>query len=248
MPKIYEAQFRADGDAVLLRYLRNGSDTVENLSLVLTPPTSTSTTLHRVTSTLLRGYAGPVAINSPFTNWAFSLGNKVVAYTKPSSGVPGYAYTVANGNLSKILGPLNGLMVTTNNVGNRVAYSYVEDGTTKLFSKNLTSGNISEILPATLAEKCVWSTKYINEVYCGAPTDNIRSNEPDNWYQGETHFSDRLWRFDTDSEIAEILIEPKSSLSIDIDVYQPKLSPNEDYLIFINKNDLSLWVLKLENI
>src|SRR3989344_7184557 len=35
LPKIYEAYFRIDGNAVLLRYLKDDSDVVENLSLTL---------------------------------------------------------------------------------------------------------------------------------------------------------------------------------------------------------------------
>ena len=277
LPKIYEAYFRPDGNAILLRYLKNNSDVVENVSLNLTLSTSSST-LYTIASTLLRGDISAVSVssagalfyalsdtssivtsafngsglrtllNSPFTDWKLtSSGNGVVLSTKTSSGTPGYAYTLtaSNGALNKILGPLNGLIVTPNNAGNRVLYSYVENGA-KFFAKNLTSGSISEILPATLAEKCVWSTKYIDEVYCGAPVGVVGNNEPDNWYKGVTHFSDRLWRFDTATQIAELLAEPKVDINIDLDIYQPKLSPNEDYLIFINKTDLSLWVLKLD--
>ncbi|OHB05802.1 MAG: hypothetical protein A3B16_00405 [Candidatus Zambryskibacteria bacterium RIFCSPLOWO2_01_FULL_45_43] len=247
LPKIYEAHFKSDGNTVLLRYLKNDSDTVENLSLVLTPPKSASTTLYTIASTLLRGYTGPVAINSPFTNWAFSEGNKVVAYMKPASTAPGYAYFVGTvGSLSKILGPLNGLVATINTAGNRVLYSYIEDGVTKLFSKNLTSGSVSEVLPETLADKCVWSVKETGVIFCGAPGGGVGGNEPENWYRGATSFSDNAWKLEVDTEIAQILVEPKSYIGVDIDIYQPKLSPNEDYLVFINKNDLSLWTLKLE--
>src|SRR3989338_6118977 len=65
LPKIYEAYFRADGNAVLLRSLKDNSDVVENLSLALTPPQGTSTdALYAVSSTALRGDISAVAVGS----------------------------------------------------------------------------------------------------------------------------------------------------------------------------------------
>lgn len=280
LPKIYEAYFRTDGNAVLLRYLKDDSDVVENLSLTLTPPQGTSTdALYTVSSTALRGDISAVAtgpgnalfyalkdtssivtstfngasvrtiFTSPFTDWRLAAaGNRLIVYTKASARIAGYAYTLntLNRTLAKILGPLNGLAAIPNPSGNQVLYSYVEDDKTKLFAKNLAKNTLSEILPATLAEKCVWSTKNTGVLFCGAPTDSPGSGEPDDWYRGATHFSDDIWLFNTNGGVGQVLAEPEQSLRTDIDVMEPKLSPDEDYLIFLNKNDLSLWALRLE--
>ncbi|MEK7227516.1 MAG: hypothetical protein AAB641_01330 [Patescibacteria group bacterium] len=278
LPKIYEAYFRPDGNAVLLRSLKDGSDTVENLSLTLAA-SSTADGLYNVSATSLRGDMGSVIVGfgntlyyslrdsgsivsssfnsaalktiftSIFTDWRLgTVGNNILLTTKASSDASGYAYTLnqSSGSLSKILGPLNGLTVTADAAGTHIVYSYMESGLAKSSAKNLQSGAIMEILPVTLSEKCVWSTKNKGVVYCASPVDGIGANEPDNWHRGITHFSDRLWRFDTNGEIAQILSEPKTGLGLDLDVAEPKLSPNEDYLIFINRRDLSLWALKLE--
>ena len=85
-------------------------------------------------------------------------------------------------------------------------------------------------------------------IFCGSPSDEIGQNEPDSWYRGATIFSDRIWSFNTDTEITQVLIEPAIVLDIDIDMIGPTLSPKEDYLVFINKTDLSLWALKLEQL
>lgn len=279
LPKIYEAYFRPDGNAVLLRSLDDNSDMVENLSLALTPPRSTSTdTLYAVSSTALRGEIGAViagsgntlfytledtssivssAFNgtglktlytSPFTDWRLAVaGKNLVLFTKASASASGYAYTlnIANRALTKILGPLKGLTVNPNALGDQVLYSYVENDRTRLFTKNLRNNILSEF-PITLAEKCVWSIKRATIFFCGMPTDDLGTGEPDDWYRGLTHFSDRIWLFDTNTDIAQVLAQPKQNLGIDIDLVEPKLSPNEDYLVFINKNDLSLWALRLE--
>ena len=288
LPKIYEAYFRPDGNAVLLRSLKDDSDTVDNLSLTLTAPKATlaSTSspqatdgLYSVSSTAIRGDIGALAVGSgnmlfyvlqdtksivssafsgtgaktlftsPFTNWRLAAaGNSLVAYTKASASASGYAYTLntSSGALTKILGPLNGLVVIPNSSGNRVLYSYTEGNRTRLFAHNLQNKTASEISPATLAEKCVWSVRNVGILFCGTPTNSLGTGEPDSWYRGATHFSDRVWLFDTNTDIAQVLVEPKQSFGVDIDVFEPKLSPNEDYLIFINKTNLSLWALRLE--
>ena len=279
LPKIYEAYFRSDGSAVLLRSLKNNSDTSENLSLTLTPPNpkaSSTDGLHTVSATVLRGDIDSVVtgfgntliyslknsgailsssfntlttqtlLNSPFSNWRLSTaGDSLLVYTKASSQAPGYAYRLSGSGLSKVLGPLNGLVALTNLSGTRTLYSYIDRNETKLAAiTNL--GTVTEISPATIAEKCVWSVKRTSVVICGAPTNSLSTSEPDNWYKGLSHFSDEIWRFNTDSQIAQILMQPKDKFGVDLDVMQPKLSPAEDYLIFTNKNDLSLWALKLE--
>lgn len=280
LPKIYEAYFKPDGNAVLIRSLRENSDVVENTLITIIPPKAASTdSLHISSSTPQNKNITSIAVgpgnvifyalrdpslivtstfnsagdktlfSSPFKDWRLaSAGKTLLAYTKASASAPGYAYTVntSSGALIRILGPLNGLVVVPNASGDRVLYSYEENGRTKTFTKNLKSGRLSEILPSTLAEKCVWSIKNVDMVFCAVPTDSPEASEPDNWYKGRTHFSDRLWLFDTKVNIARALVEPKLILDVDIDADNIKLSPNEDYLVFTNNTDLSLWALKLE--
>jgi hypothetical protein len=78
------------------------------------------------------------------------------------------------------------------------------------------------------------------------PSSGLRAGEPDLWYQGISHYSDRIWRFDVDTDYADVAVDPKKDFNIDIDAEKLFLSPSEDYLFFINKNDLSLWALKLD--
>ncbi|MCR4279591.1 MAG: hypothetical protein NUV78_02520, partial [Candidatus Zambryskibacteria bacterium] len=149
-----------------------------------------------------------------------------------------------NGALARILGPLNGLVVTPNNSGNRILYSHSGSENTILLAQNERGEIISELTPATIASKCVWSTNNTNLVICGVPT-NLIGQLPDSWYAGSTHFIDNIWLFNTSTQIANVLVEPKTTFNLDLDITEPTLSPNEDYLLFINKTDLSLWALRL---
>ncbi|MBX4181405.1 hypothetical protein KW807_00900 [Candidatus Parcubacteria bacterium] len=185
---------------------------------------------------------------STFTEWGLrSAGNTLWLTTKPSGQVVGRSYILntSTNSLNRVLGPMNGLSVMPESSGTRVFYSYVEGLEPKSAVKNLKTGAVLDILPVTLADKCAWSIKKNNLVLCGVPDNGVGVNEPDNWYQGRSHYSDRLWLYNTTSEITQVILEPKSSFNLDLDIYQPQLSPNEDYLIFINKSDLSLWAFKL---
>lgn len=276
LPKIYEAHFRADGGAVLLRSL-NESGGVENTTLTLTPPQATSSTgLYNISAMKLRGdIDSPVAgvgntifyaledassiVSSTFTgtelktlsasafnNWSlFRLGSNIGLYTKASADVPGYAYSLSGSTLNRLIGSLKGLMVVGNTDGNKLLYSYAQGNRTELFVKDLKTNTSLEISPATLAGKCTWSAENENVFFCGTPINGISSKEPDSWYLGRTHFSDSLWRFDSASELSQLLVEPKSEFDLDLDVSEPKLSPDEDYLIFINKRDLTLWAVRI---
>ncbi|MEX0932422.1 MAG: hypothetical protein WDZ61_00815 [Parcubacteria group bacterium] len=200
-----------------------------------------------VTSTF-EGTGLRTILSSPFTAWRLNLfGNSLVAWTKASSNVPGYAYSLntSTGSLNKLLGPLNGLTVLPNPRGERVISSYNDSGVLRLVVKNIQSEAVYELSPSTLAEKCVWGRATIALVICGVPTNGVGGGEPDNWYKGITHFSDRIWKFDTDTTETIIESEPKSVYGVDIDATNLLLSQDDGYLIFINRNDLSLWALKL---
>ena len=270
IPKVYEAYFRPDGNSVLLRMLESESGAQRNIILNLAATSSTAVNVRgdmgsvavgqgntlfysdkgskAIVSLPFSGSPTKTVLNSPFTDWRLmSFGNNLVAQTKASIQSPGYAYTlnVTNGSLGKILCPLNGLSVMPDALGTWVFYSY-NNGSARSAGKNIKTGSGAETSPATLAEKCVWSIKKAGVVFCGVPVDEVGGNEPDDWYQGKTSFYDRVWEFDLNKEIAQVLLEPHVSFGLQLDVIEPKISPSEDYLIFINKRDISLWAFKLQ--
>ncbi len=202
-----------------------------------------------VVSSAFDGTNQKTLFSSQFSEWTIHpYTGSTLIYTKPGTGVPGYAYAINNssGSLTKVLGPAVELTALPNQSGTRVLYSYRDGETMRLFLKNLLSGAESEIVSQTVAHKCVWSRTNGSVVYCGVPSRDIGREEFGSWFLGETSFLDRIWSFDADKELAQLLAEPIRVLGFDLDVIRPALSPKEDYFIFINKNDLSLWALKLE--
>lgn len=202
-----------------------------------------------IVSSAFNGSGTKTLFTSAFTDWRLiPSGNNLIIYTKASDTASGYAYTLnaSGGSLTKILGPFNGLTVISNAAGDKIVYSYVDGNETRLFIRDIKDNDVLEMSPSTFAEKCLWGTKKAEKIFCGAPSDRLVRGDLDAWYTGAKHLSDRIWLFNTKTETAQILAEPNKELEIDIDVYMPKLSPDEDYLFFINKTDLSLWALKLD--
>lgn len=225
-----------------------------NISAVsVIPDGSLVYTTNDTGSIIKSGFAGDkpsILYSSIFTDWrvAPSGASNINVTTKASANVDGYSYdlNIKTGNFTKLVGPLNGLTVTPSEDGRLIAYSFKSGGSLVLQTKNVVTKVVSDILPATLSEKCTWSRKVSGVLYCGVPGGVMGPNEPDSWYQGSTHFSDTLWRFNTNTGFTDILAEPKKSFNVNLDVENPTLTPDEDYLVFRNKNDLTLWVLKLD--
>lgn len=84
-------------------------------------------------------------------------------------------------------------------------------------------------------------------IYCAVPQDIAFGDYPDAWYQGLISFTDDFWRINTKTGETRLLARLNELSDESIDVTNPVLSTNEDYLIFNNKKDLSLWGLKLPN-
>ena len=98
---------------------------------------------------------------------------------------------------------------------------------------------------ATIADKCVWATDD-SAIYCGVPTTSpAGAVYPDDWYQGAVHFSDRIWKIQVAGRYAQLVLDfPKEAKDV-LDAWALALDPSETTLVFVNKNDGSLWSYSL---
>jgi len=186
---------------------------------------------------------------SPFTEWLPQWPNKntITLTTKPSGGVAGFLYflDIKTEEVTKTLGDIAGLTTLTSPDGEEVIYS---ESTGDSFVLNLyNTKNLSkQKLPfATLPEKCAWSNTENNILYCAIPTTIVSGVYPDIWYQGLVSFSDEIWKINTETLSTELLVTPENEVGIEIDAANLSLGPNESYLFFINKKDLSLWGVRI---
>jgi hypothetical protein len=185
---------------------------------------------------------------SPFSEWlpVYFDGKTAVLQTKASQTIPGFLYSVsmANGELQKIIGGINGLTALPSPNLQKILYSESTRGGVilRLFDRKekTTVGG----LPATLTEKCVWNSDS-TIVYCAVPGYLSTAEYPDAWYQGSISFDDELWKIDAKTGKADIIMSPSVFGRYALDMTNLTLSSNKDFLFFINKTDSTLWGYKL---
>ena len=174
-----------------------------------------------------------------------TVSGPLFAATKASSGLSGYAFAInrTTGNFTRILGGLRGLAILPNPQGTAVLYSYTDGGTYQLAVYDMATGVATALPVATLAEKCTWAASGLS-AYCAIPT-SIAGNMPDDWYQGVTAFTDRIWKIDLSSRTASLVVDPSAIGKVSIDAVALTVDPNEDVLVFTDRVTGSLWLYDL---
>ncbi|MBI5005261.1 MAG: hypothetical protein HZC03_01515 [Candidatus Lloydbacteria bacterium] len=186
---------------------------------------------------------------SSFSEWLVSWPNQkmIVFATKPSSAAAGYLYFLNTQTkaFDRVLGNVFGLTALVSPDGKRIAYSQSLNNTFTFNLLNIVNRASSRLSVNTLPEKCVWSKNDNVTLYCGVPAPVSAGEYLDAWYRGEVSFSDSIWKINTETGFADALMSVENKELQPVDVSEPKLSPDEKYLMFINKKDQSLWSLKL---
>lgn len=266
LPGVQEASWLNNGSLAFVRFLEKASDNTEHIDTYALPSSGEGgyfldKDLEQVLvgsstiATLLSNNDGSVAtLASPdgsnarsfFSSALSSLriafaGANLIATTKASQDLNGYSFSVdrTTGSFTQILGPLTGLATLPSPNGKLLFYSYSDRG--KVYSQflDLTTHNAIALPLATLSEKCVWTTDS-TALYCGIPT-SLSGTLPDDWYQGVTSFTDRIWRIDIDSRTASLVFDPMQLAQVNIDAVGLTLDAQNRSLIFMNKRDGSLW-------
>ncbi len=270
LPGIQEASWLSDGSLAYVRFLEKSGvdehiDTYalpatgssgyflqQDLSQVLTRGTSTLVTLFTTTDGASATISSPSGsgLRTLFTTALSSIrlglsGANFIVTTKGSAKTDGYAFLVdgKTGGFTRALGPLQGMSTLASPSGKYVLYSYLDRGKLALGVLDLSSHVATRLPLATLPEKCAW-TRDDASLYCGVPT-SLRGTLPDDWYQGVTAFSDRLWKVDMAQRIATLIIDPKQAGGIEVDATGLEVDTTNDVLIFTNKQDSLLYAYDL---
>lgn len=192
-----------------------------------------------------------------FSEWLPQLLNDgtIILTTKASAQVPGYAYRYdpKNGTLERIVREKLGLTTEGNPTGALVIYSENISGNPmfgiydrKGFREEEGVAQHETPIPlTTLPEKCAWGTVH-KVLYCGSFSGAGYSDIPDSWYQGLVNFKDTFWAINTDTTEITLLADPQDTLKKSFDVMMPFVDSDESYLFFTDKNDLSLWSMRIE--
>lgn len=182
---------------------------------------------------------------SSFGDWtsSWTSAKAIVLYSKPSGLALGSAYTLnpANGEYVKIIGSVNGLAAVANTDASAVLYSQATTNSIKTFALDTKSLESKTIGIRTLAEKCVWSNKQKNIVYCAVPQSLLNGLYPDDWYKGKISFSDDLWQINVSTGETVDMLTPDLEVGTPMDMMNLSLDQSEKVIVFTNKKDMTVW-------
>ena len=186
---------------------------------------------------------------TPYREWLASWPEEknIVLTTRASGFALGFSYILNTSTraLTRVLGNIYGLTTLTSPDLSKVLYSKSERGTFTLNYLNRSDSSSVELPFKTLPEKCIWSKKEKGVVFCAVPENIAFSTYPDVWYQGLISFSDSIWKIDINTGEARLIMNIQNETGEVIDAINPYISPDEDYMVFTNKIDLTLWGLQL---
>lgn len=275
IPKVYDAIWGNKNSSLIARYLKDDDHTVDTFSLtVKETSTTTENTIAgiafpgRITDVSVFDTSvffieqTQIGSNGYISNWSggskkliwnsavnelisqYVNKNTVALTTKPEENTFGYLYFVNtnNGTYKKVLGDIKGLSTLVNQDGTKVVYTDLANDFVLKFYDSVKKTH-SVITPETFPEKCVWTSKSI--VYCAVPKEGLSTGSLTMWYKGLNQYTDDVWKYDLTNNVSEIVSDLKNDGGEVVDVIKPLLSQNEQYLVFINKIDNSLWSLDL---
>lgn len=192
---------------------------------------------------LLDENGGDLAFTSALQSWRLlPTALDILIQTAPSS-VTGFLYRIkSDQTLEKVLeGP--GLMALPRQDGKYIAYSGLVRSGLGLFVLDMETGTAYQSPTATFAEKCSWFKSSPPYLFCGVPN---AGTPIENWYIGLTSTNDVAWIIDPVFESATVVMNLADNAGREIDVWKPEVSPDGKYAAFLNKSDLSLWLLRFE--
>lgn len=166
----------------------------------------------------------------------------VTLLTKPSYYENGYFYKLntTSGSITKILGDKKGLTAKLSPLINKVLYSESSNNDINTLIYDVDKKTSESFSKTTLPEKCLFSKINKDIIYCAVPRIIPQAKYPNDWYKGLVVFSDTIWKININSGVNELLLNEE-----DLDIVNMSSNKDEDFLVFQNKKDGTLWSLRL---
>ncbi|HTK32982.1 MAG TPA: hypothetical protein VL335_00335 [Candidatus Paceibacterota bacterium] len=199
------------------------------------------------------GYVAPLAggsaiqiFNTPVTelNAEWPEDNTIAITTKGTASQNGYLYFVnpKTGTWKRILGSAAGLSTTVSHDAKYVLVSTAgTSNNINTYIYNVASSTATNTVINTLADKCVWGNFYKDTVYCAVPFQPVSGTYPDDWYKGTLSTVDKIWQVNAQTGEVHLISSVFSEAKRSIDAFNLGLDDKDNFLFFMNKNDLSFW-------
>ena len=168
--------------------------------------------------------------------------------TKASAKISGYLYFInpKTGTWKKVLGPIIGMSTKVSHDAKKILVSATSKNgqvTTSIYNIGTTTPTDTTL--RTLAEKCTWGKFYKELIYCATPSIPTTATYPDDWYKGIITTYDKIWQLNSNNGDIRLVSSLINQSDRSINVFNMNTDPKDDYLLFMNKDDLSLWSLDL---
>ncbi|MEN9912665.1 MAG: hypothetical protein RLY66_73 [Candidatus Parcubacteria bacterium] len=174
--------------------------------------------------------------------------NTIALTTKGTASEGGYLYFVnaKTGIWSKILGPLAGISTRVSTDAKRVLVSTTGSNKNVLASIYTVADKKGiDAIVRTLADKCIWGNFYKEMVYCATPSQPTAGIYPDDWYTGTISTVDKIWQINGATGEIQLVSSIIDTSDRVINAFNLGLDQKDNFLFFMNKDDLSLWSLDL---
>jgi Tol biopolymer transport system component len=182
-------------------------------------------------------------------NLEWPKGIDIFLWEKPSGLVqsPLYFLSSTTKSFNKIISDIYGFSPKWSPNGEKIIFSRTDSKgkNISIFSADKSGSNQKPTGATTLTEKCAWSQDP-RIIYCAIPK-NIEEAVvlPDDFYKGTFLSDDDFWKINTETNEKTKIIEDSELLET-YDAYELFLSPQENYLFFVNKTNGLLYSIKLE--
>lgn len=189
-----------------------------------------------------------IIYSSPLSGWIIDrIGNNTLITNKADSRVSGFSYLInnQNGTENKLLGDITGLTTLISPDQKWIIYSLSRQNELDTYALNTETDRVTKLGFDTLPEKCVFSSKQSEILFCGASTQTPRASFPESWYQGLVGFNDNIWKINLEEESYDQIMSDQEEVDQSFDIIKPTLSPDDRFILFINKKDLTLWSLEI---
>lgn len=187
----------------------------------------------------------------PFNDFLLDPVNasEILVTTKASYSAIGYSYLLntTSGSITKILGGIPGLLVKVSPDKKYYLYSQSDQTKPSIRSYNATNGAVNLITIDTIPEKCVFSQKNNVEIYCFGSVSYKAAKYPDDWYMGKIFNSDSLYKINLADNFIEIIYNFESE-DLSFDGINPQIIGKDNFILFENKYDLTLWSIDLSKL
>lgn len=173
----------------------------------------------------------------------------LLAQTNYASGVSGLIFSIdaKSGAVTPLVYAL-GLTASADRTFSKIIYQSTQAGT------DVRSTYVHDVKTSTdralsfdpYPEKCIWSALATSTVYCASPITYTTPGYLDAWYQGAAAVADSLLVFHVATGQSSIIASPGGADGgVPSNVLEMALSPDEHYLLFIQKGDRSVWGIRL---